>query len=889
MKSFFALFKAHPLLVMKKMFAFFLSLFIFFESGYAFTKNLANSRIKMIFLGCTVFLILIFYLTSIDYSNLINCFKKRTIPKPSFAFLFVCVSTLLLLLSFLTNPDKSTSLYGYIDAVCMVWCIGFFCKAIKTDFFIKIYPKFVFFLAIISLVFFVVVRISSITFATNVFFRNNYAISNYLYIYFDFGDSISPIAASASGRLMGPFWEPGVFGTHLLIAIYLDFVFNNSKRYYRLPFYLLALLLTKSLACYIIFFLVVFLWIIKNYDNFNRIKGWVILLIYIVLALIAGTVFAFVFKDKIFTVHSSLYTRLNSFYYYFRVFLKRPFLGYGSTLANQQYYLIAPDLIDASTSTMGFLLASFGLLGLLLVLLPIIGVFLSKRIPLIEKILLVVLYFLFFNKENQFTVYSIMFLYYLPVIKNLKFKWEKRQEVQFNNSVIGKIFFSNTTGTASNISWSFIVRIIGLIVGLVTVPIFDGYFGDNSNYGVWLTIISVLTWILQFDFGFSNGLRTQFSKAYKLKDWSLCKAYLKSTYKISIISGVVIALLGMVLAFSLPWNSIYNIDFQIINKQTLSITMMIVFLSVAFEFSLRPIRSTMDAVGKSAVSSSLNLISNILLLICASFLTFLNFSGNKFIILAIIYIICINIPLIISTIVLFRRELNNCIPSLKGKIDFAATKQLMGLNLVFFIIQIANLVLYGFNDILISNFFGPSFVTDYTKYYKIFSIIVTIYTSVFQAPIWVAVSKAAACGEVSKIKKLQKLTLVLSFIFTAIAVLVSAALPLIFNVWLGESAPYFSWIYVAVFLSDILIRIWLCAFTLIGNGLGAIKGQCIVYSIAALLKIPMIFLFMKLNIHSVLGYTIVVISNAIIMWVAILILPFELNKKLKTIERSFGT
>lgn len=860
------------------------TILLIFESGFLFLKFGAPSRIKMIALIALFAFILIIYLSKIDYSKVIEIVKNKKVPKPSFAFVFLIFLSFVILLSFLFNNSKNLNLFSYLDLMALLWSSVLLIKAVDFKRFCNIYIKAVSTICVIALVFYFVVFFVDIPFAKNLYFHDSYIIEDYSGLFFDYSTNIVSFAPASKMRMMGMFWEPGVFASHILIALVIDFMTNKKISLFRLLICLSCLLLTFSTAAYIIMPIVALVFIS---ERTKRKNNRTIILSLSIIALFLAIVAAFViFKNKLLVANSSLLTRLLSPKYVFLTFLKKPFFGHGPVSANYYYYeLVARDSQDitAMTSMPGYLCSSIGIFAIAFVIVPIIGIFKEKELSLFTRVLLVVFVVLMTNKENQSSIYSIFIFYLYFGLKNLRFKWENKScNVALENSVIGKFLFKSRNSVKSNVSWAMIVKILAMVLGIVSVPVFNTFFGNNEKYGVWLTMISILSWILMFDFGFSNGLRTKLTEALQRNDKESIKRYLSGTYQVSLFLSSMICIVGSILAFTLNWNSIYNIAEGSISRIQLSSCMMIILCSVGIQFGLRPILAVLESLKKSALANSLSLFSNFFLLIMAIFLGTTKVAGN-YIIFSIIYFICINVPLIIGSVWVYKYKLSDCKPSLFVKFDYKVVKGLMGLNAIFFLIQISYLMLYGINSIMISNMYGPDLVADYTKYYKLFSTIENAFTGVFQAPMWVAVAQAKEMGDFEKIKKLQKTSLLIGLVFSLLSIVLFVSLPLVFNVWLGDQSPNFSWIIASVFLVDNLIKITACSFTIIGNGLSAVKSQAIVYSVAAILKIPLAILY-KMCFYSQFSFTTVILAEQTIIWIALILIPLEIRTKVKFLE-----
>jgi O-antigen/teichoic acid export membrane protein len=63
-----------------------------------------------------------------------------------------------------------------------------------------------------------------------------------------------------------------------------------------------------------------------------------------------------------------------------------------------------------------------------------------------------------------------------------------------------------------NIIASFGIKGISIIIGFIFVPLLIDYLG-TFEYGIWITLGSIVGWINYFDIGLGNGLRNKFTEA----------------------------------------------------------------------------------------------------------------------------------------------------------------------------------------------------------------------------------------------------------------------------------------------------------------------------------------------------------------------------------------
>ncbi|WP_270192154.1 hypothetical protein, partial [Holdemania filiformis] len=86
------------------------------------------------------------------------------------------------------------------------------------------------------------------------------------------------------------------------------------------------------------------------------------------------------------------------------------------------------------------------------------------------------------------------------------------------------------------------------------------------------------------------------------------------------------------------------------------------------------------------------------------------------------YAFSVNLPLIITTIVLFLSKFRESIPSFKY-FDRLLAKKVLNLGMNFFIIQVLFMLITASNEFFISNIFGAEKVVEFQIYNKVFSVV----------------------------------------------------------------------------------------------------------------------------------------------------------------------
>ncbi|MGD6831876.1 hypothetical protein ACQCT5_06915 [Sutcliffiella halmapala] len=417
---------------------------------------------------------------------------------------------------------------------------------------------------------------------------------------------------------------------------------------------------------------------------------------------------------------------------------------------------------------------------------------------------------------------------------------------------------TNSKELIRNITGSFLIKGLAMIVSLFTMPAYMSYFTDQAVLGIWFTLISMLNWILSFDLGIGNGLRNKLVKPLVEKDDEKVKKYISSAYIIlGIISGG-LTIVGYICIGLLNWNNIMKISPDILTNSTLILAVRFLFIGIMLQFFLRIIVSILYALQKTVLPSILTLITTL------SILTFMMIykgsdMSNNIIILSIVNILAVNIPLLATTVVLFITKLRKSIPSYKSFVKNYAYN-IMKLGGVFFWIQIMFMVITSTNPILITQFYGPENVVEYLIYYKLFYLFVTLF-SLITNPIWSAVSKAYAENNFTWLKKVYKYLNLVLIVGIFACLILTVFLQVVVNLWLGSNSITVSYSFGMVFAIHSGVMMYILAITSIANGVGNLKPQLICYTIAAVLKIPLIYLVSLYN-DSWLN---VVIINIVVM------------------------
>ncbi len=426
---------------------------------------------------------------------------------------------------------------------------------------------------------------------------------------------------------------------------------------------------------------------------------------------------------------------------------------------------------------------------------------------------------------------------------------------------------------------AFLVKGGSLIISLFTMPAYLGFFNDEISLGLWFTLLSVLSWVLNFDLGIGNGLRNKLAETISQGQEEETKKYLSSAYVSIGIICLSLSVIFIVAADYVNWNVVFNIESTIVSKKALIKTVKIVFIGIMLQLFFKLITSVLYAMQKSSVNNLLSLITSIITLICVLVMPSRSNDQNM-ICMAYIHALAVLMPLVVATVLLLcGKTLRKSIPSIRA-FSFPHAKAVLSLGTTFLFVQLVYMLIMNTNEYLITLFCGNEWVTEYQIYNKLFSLGGTIF-SLALTPIWSAVTKALSQKDYDWIKKIYNLLLKLSFCGALVELLLVAFLQIFVNIWLGEKAIDISYLNGVAFAIMGSILIFNGALSSIANGIGKLKPQVIAYTVGAIIKIPIAWLLVKLTG----AWVSIVWANVIAMLCYCILQPIILKKQILRFEQ----
>lgn len=387
-----------------------------------------------------------------------------------------------------------------------------------------------------------------------------------------------------------------------------------------------------------------------------------------------------------------------------------------------------------------------------------------------------------------------------------------------------------TIRAKKNIVASVFLKGIDGIVYLLLVPVTLGYL-NQYEYGIWLTLNSILMWINSFDIGLGNGMRNRLAEAIAKGDKELGRIYVSTTFFMLIGLMGILIVLGTICEPFIDW---YGILSTTPNKVThLDEVVYVSFAIFCLNFIFKFIGNVYLAMQLPAVNNLMNVSGHLLSLIIIYVLTIC--TNGSLLWIAIVYS---GSPLLVYLLA-YPITFFKVFPFLKPSFSAFKSKylkSLLDIGLRFFLIQLSAILLFAFANILISHMFGPENVTPYNIAYRYFSL-VPMAMSLILAPMWSATTDAYTKGDIKWIRHtVRNINKILVWAFIVIIVMVIISEP-IYNLWVGSKVnipfvlSFFMGIYVAIIIYSL-------AYSNFLNGLGRLRLQTINTIVVAILFLP---------------------------------------------------
>lgn len=402
-------------------------------------------------------------------------------------------------------------------------------------------------------------------------------------------------------------------------------------------------------------------------------------------------------------------------------------------------------------------------------------------------------------------------------------------------------------------------RGVSTAVAFLAVPLTVTYLGDE-RYGLWVIISTILSWLTLADIGLGNGLINAVAAADGQGRPDLAQRYVAITFWTLI---VIAATLGLVLGLVWPWLE-WNAWLNVATEQgraelglALAIAMGLTLINLPLSTASRVLVAYQEGALANYWTATGSMLGLLGLLIATQTRAglpalVLGFLGGQ------------TLAAAFGALWVFGWHKAWLQPRL-ASVSLSESWHFMKTGVEFFLLQIAALVLFQTDNLIIARFIGPAEVTGYSITYRLFSTVALLH-SLALAPLWPAYAEAAARGDWAWVRRAFSWTLIGGMAATTLLLIALGLLAAPFvRLWtVGEvsTSPELVWLMVAW----AWLWAWGNTFAFLLNGLGRIRFQMIMGLILATVNLMLSIRWAQAyGVIGVIGATVVAYS-VVIAW-----------------------
>ena len=412
-------------------------------------------------------------------------------------------------------------------------------------------------------------------------------------------------------------------------------------------------------------------------------------------------------------------------------------------------------------------------------------------------------------------------------------------------------------------------RGVGLLISAVSLPLTVRYLGPE-RYGIWITASTTVVMLNVIDFGIANTLTNIISRAYATDDRTAAQRFYATAFWISMAIAMAIALVAAAFWGRINWASALHTH-DLATTREASACVAIAFAFFLLSLPLNLIHRVLSGYQQTQITNYFNLTSNILGL--GSILLIIRLHGSLPQLMFVYSSTLLASTVALNLWVVFwdKRWMLPC----PGVVSREVVSELMQSGLSFFILQIAGLVVFNSDNIVITHYLGASEVTPYSVVWRLGGYAAILQTAVFPS-LWPAYSEAYARGEYTWVRRAFWNVAYLSMGTTAAAVLIMA--------FFGRSL--IRWYVGPAAVPSQRLLLGMCFWTLLSTAMNVeacllaavnrIKWQSIIAVISVVLNVVFSIYFVQrmgsigVVLGTILSYLlVVVVPQTVIVWRAL--------------------
>lgn len=371
-----------------------------------------------------------------------------------------------------------------------------------------------------------------------------------------------------------------------------------------------------------------------------------------------------------------------------------------------------------------------------------------------------------------------------------------------------------------------LIRPLSILINLFYTPLLLHYLGDEK-YGLWATVMSVLSWVNFCDIGIGNGMRNMVTQELlQNKNREVRKTVSTAYVTMGVVSFALMLMLGLI-SLLIDWKKLFNTT---INVRGI---MLISFFFLALNFVLGLGKSILYALQESEKVAMIGLCSSLLQLSGLLFLR--RWSAGNLWLVAVLFglstsVVCFGNDMLLA----YKKE---CFSPRLRFFDRSRVRTLVDTGILFLILQMGGIVMSSTDNVLISRYYGPEAVTPYSSVVRFFSAINSLYIAMI-VPVWSRTTKAVTNGDYSWIRNLVKRLHQVLLVMAVGELALVLIYPQISRIWLRKELNYPPFLILTASVCSILELVTMTCANIL-NGMNLLKFQAVTAVFQSIANIPL--------------------------------------------------
>jgi|YelNatPaOPRAMG01_1025707.scaffolds.fasta_scaffold03368_5 O-antigen/teichoic acid export membrane protein len=322
-------------------------------------------------------------------------------------------------------------------------------------------------------------------------------------------------------------------------------------------------------------------------------------------------------------------------------------------------------------------------------------------------------------------------------------------------------------------------KIVAIVTMLITIPLTLRYLG-TERYGMWMTINSIVAMMGFADLGMGLGVMNAVSEAHGMEDRQAAVRYVSSGFFMLSAVALLMLLCFAVLYPLIPWQEVFNVKSpQAIREAGPAMAVFVACFLVNLPLGI--VQQVQLGYQEGFVNSLWESAGKVLGLVGLLLVIYLQ-AGLAWLVLAVA-----GAPVmawLFNSISLYGFSRPWLRPRL-WNYHGASARKVLYTGLFFFILQMGVVLIYGSDNLIITQFLGPAEVTQYAIPYQMFNLCLFVF-NIMIAPLWPAYAEALARGDMNWVKKTLGRSLKLILLSTGpIAIFLIIFGNQILHLWVG--------------------------------------------------------------------------------------------------------